>query len=452
MLLPALSQLDPRLKAEGSLDPLGFVPVSDRLADAIWPDLTIRMRRVRALTTIAVMSVVCEPFRDQMAADGVSPAHQVFEWYFVEAHARAAKEPGADTMSLPGIDKARHAVAEGQGLSADRYLKVPGVFGLHGVYKRLARGLGVVDDNLLLGSKGLELLAVWEADQGLGGFADPTETHGEGVSLRDKLQWAVADGLKAARTDRSATWRVWPALVQRLGFASIGPLERECLGRLLTECQHPLQAEFFQRLWNPAIRRAWEETPQISAPGRRKERDEHMFYEKLRHEVSPDLRDALDAITAYERVARIIDDVWRQVLYLATKSSPAPLSREELADSLPGGRHVQDLRRAMEAARAQLAQGPAADAFEQMVLPFEGLQDEAQLFDAVIERHRSVQLAKPPDGKRPWLESDARGRVLVRADYRREIPPEWDDTFVDPYRTVAVCSLLDDLHGAEGEG
>ena len=58
MLLPALSTYDPRLTAEGSLDPLGFVSTSDRLADAIWPDVTIRMRRARFLTGIAVMSVV----------------------------------------------------------------------------------------------------------------------------------------------------------------------------------------------------------------------------------------------------------------------------------------------------------------------------------------------------------------------------------------------------------
>lgn len=114
------------------------------------------------LTATAVSLAVCEDFElDTVAKDGVSEPWQVFEWYLVEglvrtsrsaATARADNESSTNepspievvgTRGVPGSLKARQAVDEGVPLSARRYLRTPTLFGFHGVYRLLARTLGI---------------------------------------------------------------------------------------------------------------------------------------------------------------------------------------------------------------------------------------------------------------------------------------------------------------------
>jgi hypothetical protein len=47
-------------------------------------------------------------------------------------------------------------------MRASAYLRTPGVFGYHGVYKPLARHLGIVDDDMRLGDAGYALLKAWQ--------------------------------------------------------------------------------------------------------------------------------------------------------------------------------------------------------------------------------------------------------------------------------------------------
>ncbi len=53
-LFPAyLSIYDPAVSAEGGIDPLSLQPTYERLAERIFPFLTVRMRRPRFLTAMA---------------------------------------------------------------------------------------------------------------------------------------------------------------------------------------------------------------------------------------------------------------------------------------------------------------------------------------------------------------------------------------------------------------
>ena len=126
------------------------------------------------------MSVITEPFREEIAKDGVSPPWLVMEWYFVEAMANLRADNGINSSRIPGIDKARQAVADKVPLSSSRYLKTPKVFGYHGVYKRLGKYLDVVNEDFGLGESGYRLLCIWEKEQGLAGFCDQTATNGAG--------------------------------------------------------------------------------------------------------------------------------------------------------------------------------------------------------------------------------------------------------------------------------
>ena len=54
LTLPQLSDADPTISGEGSLDPLGMAQLADRLAESLLPGLRARMRRIRFLTASAV--------------------------------------------------------------------------------------------------------------------------------------------------------------------------------------------------------------------------------------------------------------------------------------------------------------------------------------------------------------------------------------------------------------
>src|SRR5262245_26918188 len=103
--LPFLSLPDPVVTGEGVLDPLGLSALGDRLADWILPRLTARMSRPRFLTAMAVSAVVCDGLEEEIAADGVTPAHILFEWLLVESFARQAND--WEVLRTPGIDEAR---------------------------------------------------------------------------------------------------------------------------------------------------------------------------------------------------------------------------------------------------------------------------------------------------------------------------------------------------------
>ena len=54
LTFPHLSEHDPPVAGEGSIDPLGLAPASDRLADFVAPHVRNRMRHIRFVTATAV--------------------------------------------------------------------------------------------------------------------------------------------------------------------------------------------------------------------------------------------------------------------------------------------------------------------------------------------------------------------------------------------------------------
>ena len=142
MLIPVLSEYDPIELSEGSLDPLALYPIADRLAVKLVPGIRERQLHPLFLTAIAAGAHLCAAYDDDhVANDGQSPPWQVFEWYVVEGIVRAAKN---GITGLPGRLKASDAIRAGAHLSAARYLKTPNVFGFNGVYRLLARTLGII--------------------------------------------------------------------------------------------------------------------------------------------------------------------------------------------------------------------------------------------------------------------------------------------------------------------
>jgi hypothetical protein len=169
LLMPLLSETDPITSSEGALDPLGFYTIADALAVRLVPGVRERQTRPRWLTVIAAGLVVCSEFEpDRVAADEVSEPWQVYEWHIVEGLARTMAEDEG-TLRMPGLRKAQAAIRDGVPISASRYLKTPSVFGLHGVYRLLARSLEI-ESHGRMGDFGVELIQVLSREQGLDGF------------------------------------------------------------------------------------------------------------------------------------------------------------------------------------------------------------------------------------------------------------------------------------------
>src|SRR5579871_3680893 len=170
MLMPLLSEADPKISAEGSIDPLGVYSIADALAVRMIPGVRERQQHPRFLTCVAVSHSLCSGFSDEdVAADGISEPWQVFEWYLVEGLLRTTEEKSL-LRGLPGQVKAATAIKDGVPLSAKRYLKTPTVFGFHGVYRALARDLEV-ERAARLGETGYALITTWEKEQRLDGFS-----------------------------------------------------------------------------------------------------------------------------------------------------------------------------------------------------------------------------------------------------------------------------------------
>ncbi|MEX0715872.1 MAG: hypothetical protein WD066_04760, partial [Planctomycetaceae bacterium] len=143
---PFLTSYDPPGSSEGTLDPLGLYQIADQLAVQLVPAVRERMQRVRFLTAMAVGALVTEGLEGDPGQRDASP-HLVWEWLIVESIIREMNDENG-VWGIPGTLVARRALGRHGYFDARSYLKTPRIFGFHGVYKRLAIHLGIVDVHL----------------------------------------------------------------------------------------------------------------------------------------------------------------------------------------------------------------------------------------------------------------------------------------------------------------
>ncbi len=208
------------------------------------------MSRPRFLTAVAVCAAVCEGLEERLASDDITPAYLVFEWMVVEAFVRAGDR--ALTKGTPGTLKVQSARDDHDPICARTYLRVPSIFGFHGIYKPLARNLGIVDDELRLADNGYELLKIWEEEQGLDGFLGSSVTGGPGRSARQVLRDAVEDGLKKGTTARTGGWQGWTLLARHLSPGATAPREASFVLQLLLDSSAEPRGELFRLLSSKA--------------------------------------------------------------------------------------------------------------------------------------------------------------------------------------------------------
>jgi hypothetical protein len=392
------------------------------------------MSRPRFLTALAVSAAVCDGLEDRLATDNITPSYLVFEWYVVEAFIRAGNR--SLTKNTPGTLKAQTARDAGDALSARTYLRVPTVFGFHGVYKPLARNLGIVDDQLQLADNGYELLRIWQTEQGLDGFLEASTGGGRGQSMRQMLRAAVEDALQHGCTRRSGAWQGWSLLASHLAPGAIRAKEAGFLLSLLTGAGTPLRREVFQRL-----------------AGSRRNEDESeraVVLSRVLPHASAELVAWLNALNSYEAVCTALEEAFNWIRHLSTQAHARPILAAEFAAGSRPEQLAAELPSRIAAAESRLAIAPLSiqQEFAELTKPFMTVRDAATLFDAVLSHHAAIQRAKKPDGKREWFERSPAGATFVRVPYRVPDTPDDSGEWNRPYRFSTVQSFVGDLEAA----
>lgn len=437
---PFISEFDRPEYGERGTDPLATQATYERLADRILPFFTVRMRRPRFLTAIAVAARVCEPFGDDLAADGVSPAWLVFEWHVVEAFVRTSGRLfGEGPSRIPGLQKVTKARSDGEPVSAATYLMTPKTFGYSGVYRALSVGLQIVIDDSTLGEGGVDLLRVWEQEQGLDGFLSGRQGT-PGASFLRHVQRAVEQAMVAGHVTRTGGWQHWESLANHLFPADIGHEESEWLWSRL------LRTDLEQNPHDPdACTMRREFLLRLKRYGRAvtSRADETEYFDHIINSVSDGLRERLEMIAAYEGLCRCIEDTFRLALQLSAEGGDAPVTEEDFSEDPLAEQLAASLPSSLRTAREHFMGTPWQDGIASIVERYANIDSPEGLFHAVLEHHEEVQRSKPPNGRRPWFERVP--GIIVRPTYRRQARGIGTDTYVHWYRTGTASEFLVDL-------
>ncbi len=425
---PFLTAYDPPGSSEGTLDPMGLYMIADQLATRLVPAVRERMQRIRFLSALAVGSLVTEDLEPNERYPHVLP-YLVWEWFVVEAIVRTIHE---DQMwGLPGSLVTKRALSEHGYVDERSYLRTPRIFGFHGVYKRLALHLGLVDEYLhFRAPHGEELVSHWARDRGLGRFD-------AGHPLCQKWQNAIETSLRESpvRTRTSPRWTEedWRELADAFVPHRFKRHEKQCLVRfLLSAGENRLGALI--PIWS------------LLASLTDQEIDERELHKWLRDEAS-EYGVVLDAIAAYESFCRNLTDAF-DILRAEgsrrdTRGFAVPTLRGDpqfctLADR-SHTLHEDALRRLSDL--DPLSEARFVERFDKFAEAAPA--DEFAL--ALCDHHERVQKDKSREGKRPWFERIGAERVYVRQNYRVARPDPSPDKYVHEYRTNPIYRFYRDL-------
>ena len=428
--LPFLTTYDPPGTSEGSLDPLGLYQIADQLASQLVPAVRERMQRIRFLTAMAVGSLVTDSLEDDPRHRDASP-YLVWEWLIVEALIRDT-EKDLSIRGVPGTRVTRTALAQHGYLDARSYLKTPRVFGFHGVYKRLAVHLGLLDVHLGPGSQAERLADAWARDRGMGGIAGAKE-------LLDRWTAAVHRSLNHAPSrTKPRRWKLsaWVELARSFAPGAARAKEKRLLRELLL-AEDDRQLGALPQLWrlqenygNDAFR-------------------EEALHADLER-VAPAYGALLEAIRSYEAFARGLQDAFDVLRAEAAGPDAQGYVVPHIARNDAFRTCVDRLDERFAAAHRALGKITATgfslqnlfdDRFGKLAEPM----DAQPCAFALCELHEAVQQTKSADGKRPWFDRIGGDRIYIRQAYRVPPPEIAPKRYVHNYRGWPIRRFRADL-------
>ncbi len=420
--LPRLSAYDPGAAGEGGLDPLGLGAVADRIADVLAPGVRARMSHPRFVTLSAVGAIAYQTLHDLTADDGKTTVDIAFEWLVVEAMVR---HPGnGRTKGLPGSQKAARAKRRNERLSRRTYLNGPRVFGFTGVYRPFSRDSSVLTLDDLPGENAERLVAAWEHDFGLNGYASSVAGT-RGGQLRGEITKTCKRTLEIAECAAPAAGWLLHDLADYLAPREARANERRVLRDLITIGDHEIRNELTAKL---AARPPLDGMSQC-----------HLATQLLPGASTP-TRQALQAAIDYENAATPLDNAFRRLVNYTTQQHGAIISRAEalrtpqLAGLAP---RIGDLVERAVASASDISNELVDETATNFRL-FDRRLTPSQLFDGLLERHDEVQGAK---GKLPWLDP-LRGEWVVRTPYRTLPDDLHDEVWTHPMRLRTLARFL----------
>lgn len=422
--LPSLSAYDQPDTSEGALDPLGLYPISDALTvNKLCPGVRERQKHPGFLVPIAIGALVAEEFDGRYSDENGIPPIQIFEWYVVQSLVKTYRYADPDRLrGLPGRDKVSKAIDRFGSVNTENYLKTASVFGFYGVYKLLARNLGILHEDQP-DSYCNTLISAWERDEKANNVNFRT--------IAELARDAIDYGLKYEKTNRN--WPHWAAFAQSINPQSPGAAVSEQLWSRLTGEDEPLRAEY--------IRYMIEEGADVLA---QKEGDERQLHNRLLRRASQPMRELLDTVQCYEEFARLLTDAFNQVLHMASATD-----RTTGINTVVGLENVQRAVKRLPQISTRLEDGLEAQGFGHRLAVFAPLFDSvssaADWVEALLLHHISNQRAKPPGGKMPFFDRLENGSIITRPAYRLHADPGACDDYVHQYRSLSLCSFARDL-------
>ncbi len=427
--LPFLTVHDPIGSSEGSLDPLGLYLIADQLAMKLVPGVRERMIRIRFLTAMAVGALVTEGLQPN-PRHPETPPFLVWEWIVVEAIMRTfMDDPEQNIWGLPGRVVVRRSLTQYNYVDHRSYLKTPTVFGFHGVYKRLAAHLGIVDTRMnLCEAKGLALIEAWSRSQGLGNF---DHSHDLCISWRKAVMSSLAK--TPVRTDPHFTTDQWRRLAEL--FLPHGAQKDE-----KTYLMSMLLADRNGKLG--ALRNIW----QLCGDLGEDDPDERAVHELLKKNA-PQHALLLTAIQGYERFCRLLTDAFDILRHTASSCNDTGCKFANVIQN----QQLKEISTRIHAAFQDAAQCLANYApemeerfksrFSRFAAPLSGIF----LVKELCEHHEWIQRGKSNEGKRAWFDRVGPDAIYLRPNYRLSEPPEVKEGFVHDYRTKPIMRFYRDL-------
>lgn len=287
IVLPSLTTFDPETSSEGTLDPLGLYLIADQLATRLVPAVRERMQRIRFLTVMAVGAVLSEELEWKAGDSGCEP-WLVWEWLVVEALLRSPTI-APELRGVPGTLVTKRALRSHQYLDERSYLKTPRIFGFHGVYKRLAIHLGLVDVHMNPQASAEELVQAWAHDHGW-------LTRQEVNQVFEVWRTGLRRSLEATPPRTHTYWsgEKWEQLAQSTRPDGAGKHEKKILSRLLLNNDYRSLG---------ALPDIWSLQDELDDDIYCEER----VFAELKSRV-PNLSTLIDAITVYEAFCRKLTD------------------------------------------------------------------------------------------------------------------------------------------------
>jgi hypothetical protein len=326
---------------------------------------------------------------------------------------------------------ARRAIDQHRYLDARSYLKTPRIFGFHGIYKRLAVRLGLLDVHLSSGPNTEQLADAWARGQGLAGLHNAKP-----IIWRWREAIRRSLGQTPPRTKPAWTVERWEELAQAFAPTTAQAIEKRCLeGLLLESTDRPLGA--LPEIWQ--LQEGYDDE-------RFREEELHDRLEKYQ----PIYKPLLDAIRGYESFARSLQDAFDVLKAEAARPNAQGFVVTEIAADKEFKHSVRGLHRRFENAHRALGEVAVMDVSIQNLF-IERFQRFAETLDpaacalALCEHHLTIQQGKSANGKRPWFDRIDPNRIYIRHAYRetrRDIAP---GRYLHEYRGRPIGRFRADL-------